>query len=53
MTSWNRDPDALMALRHELGLYIEGSRDTLPELASGGETVARSEITWHFTRNTL
>jgi hypothetical protein len=23
------------------------------ELASGGETVARSEITWHFTRNTL
>jgi hypothetical protein len=36
MTSWNRDPDALMALRHELGLYIEGTRDTLPKLASGG-----------------
>lgn len=37
MTSWTRDPDALMALRHELGLYIEGSRDTLPELSSGDE----------------
>lgn len=36
MTSWTRDPDALMALRHELGLYIEGTRDTLPKLAGGG-----------------
>lgn len=36
MTSWNRDPDALMALRHQLGLYIEGTRDTLPTLSSEG-----------------
>ncbi len=32
MTSFTKDPDALMTLRHELGLYIEGSRDTLPVL---------------------
>lgn len=32
MSSWNRDPDALMALRHELGKYIEGTRDTVPVL---------------------
>lgn len=32
LTSWTRNPDALMALRHELGRYIEGSRDTLPTL---------------------
>ncbi|MFW5739393.1 MAG: glycoside hydrolase domain-containing protein [Myxococcota bacterium] len=32
MTSWNKDADALMALRHELGKYIEGTRDTLPVL---------------------
>jgi hypothetical protein len=39
LTSWTKDVDAMMALRHELGLYIEGSRDTLPTLAS--ETDAR------------
>ncbi len=33
MTSWNKNPDALMALRHELGRYIEGSRSTLPVLS--------------------
>jgi hypothetical protein len=32
MSSWNKDADALMALRHELGRYIEGTRDTLPVL---------------------
>ena len=32
MSSWNKDPDALMALRHELGKYIEGTRDTVPVL---------------------
>ncbi len=32
MTSWTRDADGLMTLRHELGLYLEGSRDTLPVL---------------------
>ena len=36
MTSWNRDADALMALRHELGRYIEGSRTSLPTLSSEG-----------------
>ncbi len=35
MTSWTKDPDALMALRHELGRYIEGSRSTLPVLSVG------------------
>ena len=34
MTSWTRDPDALMLLRFELGRYIEGSRDSLPVLQS-------------------
>ena len=32
MTSWTKDDDALMALRHELGRYLEGSRDSLPTL---------------------
>lgn len=36
MTSWTHDPDALMALRHELGLYLEGARDTLPVLQVEG-----------------
>ncbi len=33
MTSFTKDVDALMALRHELGRYIEGSRATLPVLS--------------------
>ncbi len=32
MTSWTKDPDAFMALRRELGFYIEGTRDALPLL---------------------
>lgn len=36
MTSWLKDPDALMALRYELGRYIEGSRSTLPVLEVSG-----------------
>ncbi|MBI5488203.1 MAG: hypothetical protein HY905_12795 [Deltaproteobacteria bacterium] len=32
LTSWTKDPDALMTLRHELGRYIEGSRGTVPVL---------------------
>ncbi len=32
MTSFTKDPDALMTLRYELGRYIEGSRNTLPVL---------------------
>ncbi|MCA9709843.1 MAG: hypothetical protein KDK70_28645 [Myxococcales bacterium] len=48
MTSWTRDPDALMALRHELGLYIEGSRDTLPELSSGDDGLPRGDYFLNF-----
>jgi hypothetical protein len=36
LTSWNKDPDALMALRHELGRYIEGTRPSLPVLKKTG-----------------
>jgi len=32
MVSWTRDADALMAVRHQLGRFIEGSTDTLPVL---------------------
>ncbi|MBU1429800.1 hypothetical protein KKF91_04465 [Myxococcota bacterium] len=32
MTSWTKSPDALMSLRHELGLFIEGSREAPPRL---------------------
>ncbi|MCC7538739.1 MAG: hypothetical protein IT379_21110 [Deltaproteobacteria bacterium] len=32
LTSWTDDPDALMALRFELGRFVEGSRDTVPVL---------------------
>ena len=45
MTSWNKDPDALMALRHELGKYIEGTRDTLPVLEV--ETNARPRAAYY------
>ena len=34
LTSWTKDPDALMKLRNELGLYLEGSRDSIPILES-------------------
>jgi len=47
MTSWNKDPDALMALRHELGKYIEGSRDTLPVLEV--ETNARPRDAYYLS----
>lgn len=42
LTSWTKDPDALAALRHELGLYIEGSRDTLPTLSVDDDTRPRA-----------
>ncbi len=32
LTSWTKDPDALMTLRRELGRYLEGSREDLPVL---------------------
>ncbi len=38
LTSWTKDADALAALRHELGLYIEGSRETLPTLTVEDDT---------------
>jgi hypothetical protein len=43
LTSWCRDADALMALRHELGLYIEGSRQTIPVLESDTDIRPRGE----------
>lgn len=36
LTSWTKDPDALAALRRELGRYIEGSRDTVPIIEQEG-----------------
>ncbi len=36
LTTWTKDADALMALRHELGRYIEGKRATLPVLKAQG-----------------
>ena len=32
LTSWTKNPDALMTLRYELGRFIEGSRDIIPVL---------------------
>lgn len=34
--SWTRDADALMALRYQLGLYLEGKRNDLPTLERQG-----------------
>lgn len=48
LTSWCRDPDALMALRHQLGLYIEGSRATLPVLETDSNLRPRSEYFINF-----
>ena len=47
-TSWNNDPDALMALRYELGRFIEGSRDTLPVLEVGGDVRPRQPYQINF-----
>ncbi len=33
LTGWTRDADAFMALRRELGRFIEGSRTTVPALS--------------------
>lgn len=35
-TSWTRDPDAFMSLRHELGRFIEGTRANPPVLQMPG-----------------
>ncbi len=45
LTSWNKNPDALMALRYELGRYIEGSRTTVPVLQA--DTGARPRGAYH------
>ena len=48
LTSWTRDADALMALRHELGLYIEGSRTTIPVLEASSDARPRGEYHINF-----
>ncbi len=48
LTSWTKNPDALMALRHELGLYIEGSRPTIPVLEVESDLRPRGEYHVNF-----
>jgi hypothetical protein len=48
LTSFTRDADALMALRHELGRYLEGSRDTLPVLEAGSDLRPRGPYAINF-----
>ncbi len=48
LTSWTKNPDALMALRHELGLYIEGSRTDLPTLEVENDLHPRGEYYLNF-----
>ncbi len=48
LTSWNRDPDALMALRYELGRYIEGSRDSPPIIESDNDIHPRDSYFLNF-----
>ncbi len=48
MSSWNDDADALMVLRHELGRYLEGSRDTLPVLEAQGKAHPRASYYLNF-----
>ncbi|MFH2005847.1 MAG: glycoside hydrolase domain-containing protein [bacterium] len=48
LTSWTKNPDALMALRHELGLYIEGSRPDLPVLQIESSARPRGEYYLNF-----
>jgi len=48
LTSWTRDVDALMALRHELGRYIEGARDDPPVLEASVEGHPRAAYRLNF-----
>ncbi|MCA9690580.1 MAG: hypothetical protein R3A51_08940 [Nannocystaceae bacterium] len=48
MTSWSRDANALMALRYELGRYLEGARDTLPVLEVDDDTHPRAAYYLNF-----
>jgi Glycoside hydrolase 123, catalytic domain len=43
LTSWTKNADALMALRHQLGLYIEGTRPDLPVLEIQSSSRPRGE----------
>lgn len=48
LTSWTKDADALMALRYELGRYIEGSRSTLPVLEANSNVRKRGAYYLNF-----
>jgi Glycoside hydrolase 123, catalytic domain len=48
LTSWNKNPDALMTLRHQLGLFIEGTRGTLPILEINSDIRTRGEYNINF-----
>jgi len=48
LTSWTKDPDALMALRHELGRYIEGKRTSLPVLTKSSSVRPRGAYYLNF-----
>jgi len=48
LTSWNHDPDAMMALRHELARYITGARPELPVLVSDDGGLARVPLYLNF-----
>ena len=48
LTSWTKDPDALMTLRRELGRIIEGSRDTMPVLETDTGVRPRGEYHVNF-----
>ncbi len=48
LTSWTKSPDALMALRHELGLYVEGSRPDPPVLEIQSSARPRGEYYLNF-----
>jgi hypothetical protein len=48
LTRWCQDPDGLMALRHELGLYIEGSRETMPVLETDSDVRPRGDYYLNF-----
>ena len=52
LTSWNDDPDAMMALRHALALYITGQRAEAPVLFIDDGGLAREPIYINFQNPT-
>lgn len=44
LADWESDPAALLALRHELGRFVAGSRDTLPVLVPEAEAAASAAL---------